>query len=107
MALVAAVASAGAVHAETLRCDGGLVSEGDSRVSLLYKCGEPLLKDSFCAPVVYASTLEPVPTGVATAVLPCQPMEEWLYDRGAGNLMAKVRLRAGVIQAILYARDPK
>ena len=32
--------------------------------------------------------------------MPCVPTEEWLYDRGPGNLMATVRLRNGRIWTI-------
>lgn len=34
--------------------------------------------------------------------VPCQEIEEWLYDRGPGNLVATVRFRAGVVQSITY-----
>jgi hypothetical protein len=94
-------------HAETLRCNGSSAAEGDSRVSVLYKCGKPLIADSFCAPVVYAQTLQPVPDVVAAAVLPCLPVEEWVYDRGPGNLVATVRFRAGIVQSIRYGRTPQ
>jgi hypothetical protein len=89
-----------------LRCNGSSASEGDSRLSVLYKCGQPLLAQSYCAPVVYSSTLNPVPEPFASAYVPCQPVEEWLYDRGPGNLMATVRFRAGVVQSIRYGRLP-
>ena len=96
-----------AAHAETLRCNGHSAAEGDSRLSVLYKCGEPLLKDSYCAPVYIATTLQPVPEGLALSVLPCQPVEEWLYDRGPGNLMATVRFRSGAVRSISYGRTPQ
>lgn len=92
--------------AETLRCNGMIVSEGDSKISVVYKCGEPLLKDSFCAPVVDLRTGQPVPDAVAGWVVPCQTVEEWLYDRGPGNMLAKVRLRGGVVLSIRYSRSP-
>jgi hypothetical protein len=47
-----------------------------------------------------------VPDGVAGWVVPCQLVEEWLYDRGPGNLMARVRFRGGVVLSIRYARAP-
>ena len=40
-------------RAESLRCNGSAAAEGDSRISVLYKCGQPLLKDSFCAPLTH------------------------------------------------------
>ena len=94
-------------HAESLRCSGGIAAEGDSRLSVFYKCGQPALRDDYCAPVYGHGALYPVPEPFASAVVPCQPMEEWLYDRGTGNLMATVRFRSGVVQSISYGRTPR
>lgn len=94
-------------HAETLRCSGGSAAEGDSRVSVLFKCGQPMLKDSFCAPLYYGPDLRLVPEPWAGTVLPCQTIEEWLYDRGPGNMTATLRFRAGVLQSIRYGRSPR
>ena len=99
--------SGASAQAETLRCNGSSTSEGESRLAVLYKCGEPLLKDSYCAPWVQAGTLQPVPGAYAAAVAPCQPVEEWVYDRGPGNLMATVRFKSGVVQSIIYGRAPQ
>ena len=92
--------------AESLRCNGYSVSEGDTRLALRYNCGEPLLADTYCAPVYYAPLFQPVPEPFASIVVPCQLVEEWLYDRGPGNLLAVVRIRAGVVQSIHYGRSP-
>ena len=94
--------------AESLRCNGQFTDVGDSRLSVLYKCGEPLLKDSQCAAVytVSAFQLVPVPAPVAASIVPCLQVDEWLYDRGPGNLMATVRFQSGVVQAIRYGRMP-
>lgn len=94
-------------HAEALRCSAGSVAEGDSRLSVAYKCGEPLARDSFCAPVIDASSGQPLPQPYASLAFPCQPIDEWLYDRGPGNLMATVRFRSGVVQSITYGRSPR
>lgn len=96
-----------AAQAESLRCGGGIAGEGDSRLSVMHKCGQPLLRDSFCASVVYTPTWQIVPEPFASHYVPCQLVEEWLYDRGPGNLMATVRFRAGVVQSIEYARSPR
>jgi hypothetical protein len=95
--------------AESLRCQGGIVAEGDSRLSVVYKCGQPTLKDQFCAPVFYKDrgTWRKVPHAVADATVPCQQVEHWLYERGQGELMATVRLRGGVVQAIIYGHVPE
>jgi hypothetical protein len=93
--------------AESLRCAGGIAAEGDSRLSVVYKCGQPLLKDSYCPPVYYGQALQPVSEPFASAYVPCQQTEEWLYERGPGNLVATVRLRSGVVQSIAYGRAPQ
>ena len=98
-------------HAESLRCNGQSTDVGDSRLSVLYKCGEPLLKDSYCAAVYTLSTNQPEPAPVWVqvpgSIVPCLQVDEWLYDRGPGNLMATVRFRSGVVQAIRYGRSPQ
>jgi hypothetical protein len=99
--------SAGVASAESLRCNGQITSEGDSRLSVLYKCGQPLLVDAYCAPVYHALTQQLVPEPFAGAIVPCQLVEEWLYDRGPGNLMATVRFRSGVLHSIRYGRSPQ
>ena len=94
-------------HAESLRCNGASTEVGDSRLSVLYKCGEPLLRDTYCAPVFYQSILQPVPEPYASLVVPCLLVDEWVYDRGPGNLVATVRFRSGVVQSIRYGRTPQ
>jgi hypothetical protein len=88
--------------AESLNCSGGIVSEGDSKVSVAFKCGQPLFKDSFCAPVYYNPMLKSIPEPSATIIVPCQQTDEWLYDRGPGSLLATVRFRSGTVQSIIY-----
>lgn len=104
---IAVACAACAARAESLSCNGQSAAEGDSRLSVLYKCGQPLLKDAYCAPVFYGSILQPVPEAYAATVVPCLHIEEWLYDRGPGNLMATVRFRSGVVQSITYGRSPR
>ena len=103
----AAYALCGLAHAESLRCNGHIAQEGDSRLSVLYKCGEPLLRDSYCAPVYQPHSPYPLPEPWASAAFGCQRIDEWLYDRGPGNLMAVVRFRGGLVQSIRYGRTPE
>jgi hypothetical protein len=98
--------SFGSTQAESLRCPGGIAAEGDSRLSVIYKCGKPQLADGFCAPVFYGPWPQAVPEPFASAVVPCQFTEQWLYERGPGNLVATVTLRAGKVQSITYERTP-
>ena len=92
-------------HADTLRCNGAIAAEGDTKLSVFYKCGQPVLSDASCAPVYYLGY--PYPYPVPGAYVPCQPVEEWLYDRGSGNLMATVRFRNGKVESIRYDRLPQ
>jgi len=105
------VALAGGVvpvaHAESLRCAGGIVAEGESKLALVAKCGQPVLTDTYCAPLYQNPHTYPVPEPYASRILPCQLTEEWLYDRGPGNLWATVRLRSGVVLSITYGHTPR
>ena len=104
---VAVSGISGVAHSETLVCTGGSVSEGDSRLSLLYKCGPPVLSDAACSPVYFAGTHQRVPDWVATHHMPCQPSEKLLYERGPGNLLATVGVRSGVVRSITYSRQAR
>lgn len=88
-------------QAETLRCNGQIIEVGDLRSTVRYRCGEPLLKDSYCPPVYYGPSLQPVPQPFASTV-PCVLVDDWLYERGQGNLVATVRFRDGAVQSISY-----
>lgn len=94
-----------AAHAESLRCHGDIVSEGDTRLTVLRRCGQPALKDARCAPVFVAGRLQPLPDHLAALVAPCVSIEDWLYERGPGFLPATVRFRGGVVQAIFYGNE--
>ena len=89
-------------QAETLRCNGHIVETGDSQLSVRHHFGEPLLQDAYCAPVYYSPGFQRVPEPFASAVVPCLLVDEWLYDRGPGNLAATVRFRAGAVLSITY-----
>ena len=94
------------VQAQSIRCNGESAAIGDSKLSVYYKCGQPLLADTFCAPVYVAGSRYPLDPAIAGAYVGCQQVEEWLYDRGPGNLMATVRFQGGRIQSIRYERVP-
>jgi hypothetical protein len=107
LVMLLGAAGAAPVQAESLRCVGGIAAEGDSKLSLVAKCGQPVLSDSYCAPLYQNPHYYPVPEPYASRILPCQLTEEWLYDRGPGNLWATVRLRSGVVLSITYGHTPR
>ncbi|MCW7540217.1 DUF2845 domain-containing protein [Aquabacterium sp. A7-Y] len=106
-ACVAAAASALCLpaQAESLRCNGQISEVGESKLSILQKCGEPLLKDSYCKPVHQRTPIVPtVPGSTVVAVLPCEQVDEWVYDRGPGHLTATVKFESGQVTSIEYGR---
>ncbi len=82
-----------ATGAQSLRCGDRLVQTGDSKASVLGKCGEPVLKDSFCKP------FEPSATPSAT-VIPCETVDEWTYNPGSGKFLTRLRFEQGVLKAL-------
>jgi hypothetical protein len=93
--------------AESLRCQNGIAAEGDSRLAVVYKCGQPILRDAYCPPVYYSGSVYTVPEPIASFYVPCVQTEEWLYQRGPGEFPAVVRIRAGKVLSITYARQPQ
>lgn len=85
--MVLVLGSADPAEAQTLRCDGRLVSVGDRRFDLIAACGEPDLR-------------VPVRLELLGAV-PVLPYEEiWYYNFGPHRLIRQVRLRSDRILAI-------
>jgi hypothetical protein len=48
-----------------------------------------------------------VPEPFAGKAVPCLQIDDWIYDRGPGNLMATVRIRSGTVQSIRIQRQPR
>lgn len=90
------------VQADSLQCNGGTVQEGDSRASLLQKCGQPRVQDSFCAPVFENKAL--VPSPLSSNAAPCQQIDDYIYDQNRANQPATVRIRDGSVQSIRVQR---
>lgn len=90
-------------HAQSFRCRNDLVNVGDSRASALLKCGEPAVKDSFCAPVPATTGTTPV-TGTTTTVnvQVCDTVDEWTYNPGYGQFWTTLRFRDGKLESIKY-----
>lgn len=92
-----------AVSAQSLNCNGSLVSKGDSPVSLLQKCGEPIYRQQICLSMLQLGwVVTPFQPGSPNAILAsqCVPMEEWTYDRGPGTFLGVVRLYNGTIESV-------
>ncbi len=73
--------------ADSMRCDGGIVSVGDTRLDLVAKCGPPALQEA-----------EPV---LATGYLDLALLiERWTYNFGPQRFTQVVSLQGGRIIAI-------
>lgn len=84
---------AGRLAGEGMRCAGGLVEAGDTTVTVLQKCGEPVERDA-------AGLAEEPPGPAARAVVTEAPVQQWVYSGGKGNLLKIVILRGGTIESI-------
>ena len=92
--------------AQTFKCRDDLVSVGDSRATVLLKCGEPVAKDTVCRPLPGPS---PRPaSGVRPGqIVPCENVDEWTYNPGSGQFMTTLRFAEGRLVAIEYGERVK
>ncbi|MEY4562510.1 MAG: hypothetical protein RLZZ618_1787 [Pseudomonadota bacterium] len=92
-----------AAQAQNLRCKNDFVQPGDSKLSVIEKCGEPVLQDSFCKPLPAASEPRPVVTqGNVLNVRPCERLDEWSYKPGAGQFITILQFEQGKVSSIRY-----
>lgn len=93
----------GTAFAQSLSCGGSLSGVGDSKFSVVQKCGEPMSKEFVCVPrPQVAWVLSPYPGGPAQQVVTqqCVPMEDWVYHRGQGSFLGIVRFYNGAVQSV-------
>lgn len=96
--------------AESLRCKGDFAEIGDSKGTVLQKCGEPMLKDNFCRPAAQTSssgTSAPAAGGSAGPVTnitvnQCVNVDEWTFNPGYGQFMTMLQFEAGQLKLIKY-----
>lgn len=87
----------------SLRCDGRLVARGEPVAALLAKCGEPVQRQAVCVPMLELGWIPTPyrPDGPGAALArQCVPMQEWVYDRGAGHFLGIVRLHKGAVESV-------
>lgn len=80
-------------YADSLRCEGKLISTGDSKGSVEQKCGAPASQDSYCKPMAQAA-----PKKDQTPA--CTWVDVWHYNRGQGQFSVEVEFQQGVVTAI-------
>ena len=96
-----ALAVGGGLHtrlnAQNLNCKGDFAQLGNSKGTILQKCGEPVLKDSFCKPFDRSQ----VP-GNAIVFNNCEKVDEWTYNPGFGQFMTMLQFEGGELKRIRY-----
>ena len=104
-----ALPGAGA-HAQTLNCNRDFAQVGDSKFTILQKCGEPVFKDSFCKRTDGSGQafIAQAPAGGRGRVIinnqnACEPVEEWTYKPGSGQFVTLLQFENGTLKSIRYA----
>ena len=98
-----ALAAASPARAEdSLRCDGGIVSIGDSKLDLLGKCGPPTLRDSHRDErvVARATSSGEGPERHVGSRRVVRTVERWTYDHGRNRFSNTVTLVLGKVTAV-------
>lgn len=88
--------------AQSLRCKNDTVNVGDMRASVIQRCGEPLMKDTFCKPVEPQTYQRTGPGATVVIASPCRNVDEWTYNPGYGQFMTTLQIEAGIVTAIKY-----
>ena len=92
---LAAIAGMFPARGDSIRCDGGIVSVGDSKLDLLGKCGAPGL----IGQPVEMIRLAPASKGGAERRY-ATTVERWTYDFGPSRLVHVVTLELGRLVAV-------
>src|SRR3954465_439961 len=93
--LVVAAAFCTSLHAGSLRCNGDLAGIGESKASVLWKCGQPFFVESYCRPrgAVQADPL----FDTRWIILPCEQWDAWSYNPGSGQFITTLHFREGTL----------
>ena len=87
-------------EAQTLRCGNSVVGAGDTKTAVLQKCGEPVMKETFCKAAEPQTVISQQTGTTIVNVLPCENVDDWTYNPGSGKLMTTLRFREGTLRAI-------
>jgi hypothetical protein len=96
--------------AQSLSCGGFLAGVGESKYSVVDKCGEPVSKEFVCVPRYQSEWISsPYPGGAPRQILSqqCIPMEDWVYHRGPGNFLGIVRFYNGTVESVRDGEKPR
>ena len=100
--LLAGLLFPGSAAAQSFRCKNDLVSVGDGKSTVQIKCGQPVLKDSFCRALDPSRLPVATPGSAVAVVVPCDSVEEWTYNPGYGQFWTTLQFESGALKAIKY-----
>lgn len=92
----------GGAAAQNLRCKNDFAQIGDSKLSVIEKCGEPALKDSFCKTAAGQDTRQATTQGTVLKLRGCEKIDEWSYKPGSGQFVTILRFEQGALAGIRY-----
>lgn len=86
-------------YAESLRCNGEIVEVGNAKVDVYRKCGEPVLKDSYCerTPIKIKQA-----DGTYNLVEHCENIDVWTYNPGKGQFWTNLYFSEGRLREMRY-----
>jgi hypothetical protein len=95
IAIVGMLVTTRAVAESSIRCDGGIVQIGDTKLDLIAKCGKPALQEQSSDGRTVVDTLDGQPLET-----PGVRAERWTYNFGPAHFLQVVSLEIGRVVAI-------
>jgi hypothetical protein len=98
VAVAAALLLPLAARADSVRCEGGIVSPGDSKLDLLGKCGAPSLRESKL--IERERQVGGGPSTLLQTRRVTVEVERWTYNFGPRRLLQVVIVEAGEVHGV-------
>jgi hypothetical protein len=98
LSVLSVIALAGPARGDSISCDRGIVSTGDSKLDLLAKCGEPALMEARLEERSH-SQLSQDGRSIATRSVTVR-VERWTYNFGPQRFLQFVTLETGRVTSV-------
>ena len=98
LAALLAIALAGSARGDSVNCDRGIVSTGDSKLDLLAKCGEPALMEARLEERSHYQVSQDGRSGAGHSVT--VKVERWTYNFGPQRFLQFVTLETGRVISV-------
>jgi Protein of unknown function (DUF2845) len=86
-------------HAESLRCKGDIVDLGDTKADVFRKCGEPVMKDTYCEKTPFKIKQS---DGNYSVTERCENVDIWTYNPGKGQFWTNLYFAEGQLREMRY-----